>query len=483
MADDFNKLLGEMKTNNALTTQLLAEKKADDSPKQLLMGNIFEILNAQMLFAKEKELIQETFDPNSDIVKERQELISGEISDLNIDLGEDVLRIIAGLELLGLAIVKLAMIGVDQMKLDVEYNNSQLAKLDNVSKELGVLEKEVRQVPISFDKSDKKSKSKQKEIKKDDDKKQKGLFGQLADAITEPFTGLKESLDEMSEGIVGKGSFIAMLFIGVASLLTFFKPAADALAAVVNGTGQFFSGLGAVFRGEMDVATFLEQNLVAVLTAIGLQFTKFGLMIRKVLGFLFKIVQRFFLIPYLFFQTISGAVDGFMESLKSGAGPFEIFFSTIEGAILGLGEGIRSLLLGIVDLFVPERFQASVTEFINNVMDSILDVFQFAFDGLKTLGNFLDNVGSAIINFFTGGGDEAQGMYKGGPVASGTPYVVGEKGPELFVPGAAGSIVPGMGGGAPIIVNNNQVNQSSNTANHQHSNVSITDSQQEITGL
>ena len=71
----------------------------------------------------------------------------------------------------------------------------------------------------------------------------------------------------------------------------------------------------------------------------------------------------------------------------------------------------------------------------------------------------------------------------GGAVAAGSPYLVGEKGPELFVPGAAGGIIPNGMGGQPIIVNNNQVNQSSNTANHQHSNVSITDSQQEITGL
>jgi hypothetical protein len=38
----------------------------------------------------------------------------------------------------------------------------------------------------------------------------------------------------------------------------------------------------------------------------------------------------------------------------------------------------------------------------------------------------------------------------GGPVASGSPYVVGEKGPELFVPHASGTIVPNnkMGGGS-----------------------------------
>jgi hypothetical protein len=35
----------------------------------------------------------------------------------------------------------------------------------------------------------------------------------------------------------------------------------------------------------------------------------------------------------------------------------------------------------------------------------------------------------------------------GGPVSGGTPYVVGERGPELFVPSASGKIVPGLPGG------------------------------------
>jgi hypothetical protein len=33
-------------------------------------------------------------------------------------------------------------------------------------------------------------------------------------------------------------------------------------------------------------------------------------------------------------------------------------------------------------------------------------------------------------------------MAAGGPVTSNTPYIVGEKGPELFVPGASGTIIP-----------------------------------------
>jgi hypothetical protein len=42
----------------------------------------------------------------------------------------------------------------------------------------------------------------------------------------------------------------------------------------------------------------------------------------------------------------------------------------------------------------------------------------------------------------------------GGPVSGGSPYIVGEMGPELFVPGSSGTIIPNnrMGGGAKISI-------------------------------
>jgi phage-related minor tail protein len=45
----------------------------------------------------------------------------------------------------------------------------------------------------------------------------------------------------------------------------------------------------------------------------------------------------------------------------------------------------------------------------------------------------------------------------GGPVAGGSTYLVGERGPELFTPSSSGNITPShaMGGGANITVNVN----------------------------
>ena len=59
------------------------------------------------------------------------------------------------------------------------------------------------------------------------------------------------------------------------------------------------------------------------------------------------------------------------------------------------------------------------------------------------------------------GGGLLGGLFKpratGGPVTAGSKYLVGEKGPELFVPGRSGTIVPNnqLGGGAAtnVVVN------------------------------
>ena len=61
--------------------------------------------------------------------------------------------------------------------------------------------------------------------------------------------------------------------------------------------------------------------------------------------------------------------------------------------------------------------------------------------------------GFADPKMFLPGG--SMGRALGGPVSRNRPYLVGERGPEMFVPGAQGNIVPNhaMGGGANVTVN------------------------------
>jgi len=101
------------------------------------------------------------------------------------------------------------------------------------------------------------------------------------------------------------------------------------------------------------------------------------------------------------------------------------------------------------------------------IKSGIVDGIEAAIDGTKTLGevanSVLRNIANQLLNygvnsFLSGipGLEKIFGRAAGGPVTGGTPYVVGEKGPELFVPNSHGNIVPNHdlgGGGASVVVN------------------------------
>jgi hypothetical protein len=74
----------------------------------------------------------------------------------------------------------------------------------------------------------------------------------------------------------------------------------------------------------------------------------------------------------------------------------------------------------------------------------------------------LARLGQGILTPATPGGNrniDLPGKALGGPVSPLTPYLVGERGPEVFVPGMSGTILPGVGGGIDTV--NITVNEAS----------------------
>ena len=112
-----------------------------------------------------------------------------------------------------------------------------------------------------------------------------------------------------------------------------------------------------------------------------------------------------------------------------------------------------------------------------SIKSGIVDAIQGAVDGTKTLGEaasgVLKNIANKLLDVAinmalfgamsgTGtGGGLLGGLFKpranGGPVTGGSTYLVGERGPELFVPGRSGTIVAndklGSGGSTSVVVN------------------------------
>jgi hypothetical protein len=122
-----------------------------------------------------------------------------------------------------------------------------------------------------------------------------------------------------------------------------------------------------------------------------------------------------------------GLLDGPMAAGADRAG------QAIENALL---RAVRTGKFGFEDL--KRVAMSALNEIAAEAMRGGLDAI---FGGGKGGGGGLL---SAILGLFGG----APGRATGGPVSPGRPYWVGERGPELFVPTASGSVAPVAGGGA-----------------------------------
>ena len=101
----------------------------------------------------------------------------------------------------------------------------------------------------------------------------------------------------------------------------------------------------------------------------------------------------------------------------------------------------------------------------STIESGLVDAIQGAIDGTKTLGDVARSVFGEIsrqlisfgVNAFLGSLFPGSSFFRanGGPVSSGRSYMVGERGPEMFVPNTGGRIVPNsdMGSATNIVVN------------------------------
>jgi hypothetical protein len=152
--------------------------------------------------------------------------------------------------------------------------------------------------------------------------------------------------------------------------------------------------------------------------------------------------------------------DSFRRSVEELAAAADL----VSQKFRQIGEsGVSNLFADLLDgtKSVKEAFAdmgRSILQEVNKLVaqDLASRLFKSVFGGAgKSGGSPLDFIGSIFSSIF-GDGSGPQKRAMGGPVSSGTPYLVGEQGPELFVPRASGSIVAAGrfgGGGGPLVQN------------------------------
>lgn len=146
-------------------------------------------------------------------------------------------------------------------------------------------------------------------------------------------------------------------------------------------------------------------------------------------------------------QTREGTMsEGFFKAMQDAARNASTEFERGQQVF----QSVMSNMDSAIDSFVKTG-KFAFKDFARSVIQDLIAI------QMKAQAIALINMGLKAMGF---GGLSLPGKAAGGPVSGGTPYIVGERGPELFVPSGSGAIVPNhrladsMGGSQPQVVYN-----------------------------
>ena len=255
-------------------------------------------------------------------------------------------------------------------------------------------------------------------------------FGGQASAKADTFEGkmarLKLTFDEAKETA---GSFVLNALTPLVDFVV--SKVIPALSSLGSEVGEKLSPIFAHIGG------FIMATLIPNMTALFNYVDKYIIPIFKVS--LTPVLQGI--------KSVFGAVGdlvaentGFFKLLGVGLTAFLVIAKPVAGFI---GTTFKAAFNGI----------ALIIDGISLAMKGMVAAINLVIAGLNLLIK-----GYNIVNNLTGGKDlkEIPKLAKGGLVQSNNPYIVGEQGPELFVPSSGGRIVPNNklgGGGGDIYIN------------------------------
>ena len=236
---------------------------------------------------------------------------------------------------------------------------------------------------------------------------------------------------------------------------------------MIEGVKTFFAGLAPVFdtvaegiRRAFDISD--QQSLldafIESVESLGQDEEFLAFLRETVEGFALMLPDLIKLVPLMLelaqtvvpqlvtilpdLITLLGIVVDIFVPLVTSVADFFYWFTAIDDALPGWAKGLEIIFDPL--RVISESFQTIVRE-VNNAYNALL-----RFIGLES-----SRPGGTRITLPKGGAGRAQG----GRVTGGSPYLVGEVGPELFVPGRGGMIIPndrlGAGGGTSIVINVN----------------------------
>ena len=189
--------------------------------------------------------------------------------------------------------------------------------------------------------------------------------------------------------------------------------------------------------------------------------------VREMLGLVNEANGQFGQSSVLAFSTINDKVKDLQDEMKMLQDPirlainlsdvmgasFEESFKGIVKGTMTVADAFRSMLNRIADVFLDTAARMLANQF----QQGILGLFGNLFSGFVSPVPLSDGTGAMVArdNRMYGNTFPMGSFANGGRPPVGRASIVGERGPELFVPDRAGTIIPNhaMGGSTNIVVN------------------------------
>ena len=486
---EFDPVLAELRKVKGGITMLVKQGVDAQTPKELFMGNMFEILNANRLQKEDEKFLDDEGVTKIDDINVRNEKLLGKIDEDIVNL-----RGLVGQSMEGLK---------ETAKEIVDHSKRAAVALPNFGAKIaGAFSR--------FITGEKKTSAKEKEAEKDRQIFLAELVENMTGALLSPFKFIKKTYDKLTDGLIGKAGIFTLFFAGLFFLISQYPKLSEAIVNLTDGFVKLFKSGGRLMDPEDDygIGSFLADNFLLLLglglaasaktigaffiTAISAAFAKIGTLFTMVLiQYGGAAALKAVALPAAVLgakiiglvSAIIGGVMGFFQEYSREYARSGSFLKALGVGMLGL---IKGAIAGIV--YVLE----AILNFVSfGLLDFDLSAIIFEFD----IGNAIRSIFESVTDYFENfsitdpstwfGSDDPENKFMGGSVAAGKPYMVGERGAELFVPGAAGTVIPNgaLGGGSQLMVNNSQVYAPQATHSHQHANISIEDSQQPRVGL
>lgn len=163
-----------------------------------------------------------------------------------------------------------------------------------------------------------------------------------------------------------------------------------------------------------------------------------------------KTVEIFTAIQTYFSEVFTGYAILIGEALDNISAKWMKVWTALKNAFAQVWESITAIF---------KTAEEGITSSMDKLVKPIEKVIRLAERAMELAGGALKKVGSSIaggVSDIIERGSSISGKAEGGFVAGGTPYLVGERGPEYFIPSQNGSIVPNRSvGGLSVTITGN----------------------------